>query len=136
MVLVSGFFGKIKKWKNQPFIGWFWSKIQKLTPLYYTEKFWKFRIWSQIHNTLPDGALNGIFWALFGQKQPFSQWSPALNHFSLLISMGRTSHRCTWRFVLLAFFSHFWWTFPFFLLYSEYYFLILSNCKLPPPSCK
>jgi len=64
----------IQKWKTAFFsaknaVFGFWPKIQKLTPLYYSEKFRKFRIRSRICNILPKGAFRrakrlflGIFW--------------------------------------------------------------------------
>ena len=117
-----------QKWKTAFFLSknavfLFWPKIQKLTPLYYTEKFWKFIIWSQIHNTLPDGALNGTFWALFGQKRPFSQRSPAQNHFSLLIFDGEDQPQVYLAFchfgLFLVIFGHFWLIFPLFMICAQ-----------------
>ena len=123
-----------KKWKKPFFLSknavfWFWPKIQKLTPLYYTEKFWKFIIWSQIHNTLPDGALNGTFWALFGQKRPFSQRSPALNHFSLLIFDGEDQPQ-----VYLAFcdFGLFWSFLAIFGWFFPFLWFVPKICELRP----
>ena len=54
------FFGKKIPAKNVVF--WFWPKIQKLRPLYYTKKIWKFRIWSQIFNTWTNRAVRTAKW--------------------------------------------------------------------------
>ena len=66
--LKNQIFGKKNPAKNVVF--WFWPKIQKLRPLYYTKKIWKFRIWSQIRNTLPDGAIRTTKWHFFGTFWP------------------------------------------------------------------
>ena len=112
----------VPKWKMAFFpaknvIFGFWPKIQKLTPLYYSQKIWIFIFRSRICNTLPNGALRRPKWHFLGTFWPKMAFLGDGAHLKITISfgfsMGSNSHRCSCRFLILAFFSHFWLIFKF-----------------------
>ena len=107
--------------KNAVF--WFWPKIQKLRPLYYTKKIWKFRIWSQICNTLPDGAIRTAKRHFFGTFWPkmavFATGGSSKPLFSTDFQWMGAATGLAGVFVILAFFGHFWPFFPIFAISAQ-----------------
>ena len=116
----------IQKWKTAFYsaknaVFGFWPKIQKLTPLYYSEKFWKFRIRSRICNILPNGAFQRakrLFLGIFWPKMVILLMKPTSEELFLLVFLwvatatGAGDIFSFWPF--LAIFGHFWLIFVFF----------------------
>ena len=103
-----------QKWKTAFFpaknvIFGFWPKIQKLTPLYYSQKIWIFIFRSRICNMLPNGALRRPKWHFLGTFWPKMAFLGDGAHLKITISfgfsMGSNSHRWIFRYnkVVLVF---------------------------------
>ena len=111
------------KWKTAFFsaknaVFGIWPKIQKLTPLYYSEKFWKFRIRSRICNILPNGAFRRakrLFLGIFWPKMVILAMKPTSKELFLLVfSWVATATGAGAIFSFWLFFAHFWLIFVFF----------------------
>ena len=118
----------LQKWKKPFFLSknavlGFGPKIQKLTPLYYTEKIWIFKICRQIVKTLPDGALRMAKWHFLGTFWPKMWWGPSLNSVSFPIFNGDEQSQ-----IWLAF-CHFGLFWPFFGLFWLIFLLLWFGPK-------
>ena len=109
------------------FLGIFWHFFI-LVPnhtnkaIFQYKKITAFRIWSQICNISPYGALRVAkwhLWGIFGSKMQFCPWGPSLNIFSFQIPNRSNSHMCSCYFTILALFGHLLAIFQFMWIWVE-----------------